>query len=53
MVSGRRTRDARFAPPTCLPPPLHVLQAAGFSRSNPYYVVPQGKVAQLADMDDA
>lgn len=30
-----------------------ILEAAGFSRSNPYYVVPQGKVAQLADMDDA
>lgn len=29
-----------------------VLEAAGFSRSNPYYVVAQGKVALLADMDD-
>jgi len=29
-----------------------VLESAGFSRANPYYIVAQGKVAQLADMDD-
>lgn len=28
----------------------NLLEAAGFSRSNPYYFVPQGKVNQLALM---
>lgn len=32
---------------------LSLLEAAGFSRSNPYYIVQQGKVAALVAMTDA
>lgn len=28
----------------------NLLESAGFSRSNPYYVVQQGKIAQMANM---
>ncbi|GJP45295.1 hypothetical protein CLOM_g4699 [Closterium sp. NIES-68] len=32
---------------------LNLLESAGFSRSNPYYVVQQGKIASLSLMKDA
>lgn len=28
----------------------NLLESAGFSRSNPYYVVQQGKIAQMTNM---
>ncbi len=31
---------------------LQLLQAAGFSRSNPYYIVPQGRVTALCNAQD-
>ncbi|XRA96449.1 structural maintenance of chromosomes protein [Pycnococcus provasolii] len=31
----------------------NLLERAGFSRSNPYYVVQQGKISRLADMKDS
>lgn len=31
----------------------NLLEAAGFSKSNPYYIVAQGRVAELASMTDA
>lgn len=31
----------------------NILESAGFSRSNPYYIVQQGKINQLATMTDA
>lgn len=41
----------------CLPPTpcskkevANLLETAGFSRANPYYVVQQGKIAQMANM---
>ncbi|EFN59380.1 hypothetical protein CHLNCDRAFT_13527, partial [Chlorella variabilis] len=30
----------------------NLLETAGFSRANPYYVVQQGKIAQMANMKD-
>ena len=30
-----------------------VLESAGFSRSNPYYIVPQGRVTAITNMKDA
>lgn len=30
-----------------------ILESAGFSRSNPYYIVPQGRVTTLTNMKDA
>lgn len=30
-----------------------ILESAGFSRSNPYYIVPQGRVTALTNMKDA
>lgn len=32
---------------------MNLLETAGFSRSNPYYVVQQGKIAEMANMSDA
>jgi len=32
---------------------LNLLEAAGFSRSNPYYIVPQGRITHLTNMKDA
>lgn len=32
---------------------LSMLESAGFSKSNPYYIVQQGKVANLCIMKDA
>ena len=32
---------------------MNLLEAAGFSRSNPYYIVPQGRVTALTNMKDA
>ncbi|KAM3587033.1 Structural maintenance of chromosomes protein 3 [Umbelopsis sp. WA50703] len=32
---------------------MNLLEAAGFSRSNPYYIVPQGKVTALTNAKDA
>ncbi|KAL9099203.1 MAG: hypothetical protein Q9163_005268, partial [Psora crenata] len=32
---------------------MHLLESAGFSRSNPYYIVPQGRVTALTNMKDA
>ncbi|KAH8555020.1 putative chromosome segregation protein SudA [Umbelopsis sp. PMI_123] len=32
---------------------MNLLEAAGFSRSNPYYIVPQGKVTTLTNAKDA
>lgn len=29
------------------------MESAGFSRSNPYYIVKQGKIAELATSPDA
>jgi structural maintenance of chromosome 3 (chondroitin sulfate proteoglycan 6) len=31
---------------------LNLLEAAGFSRSNPYYIVPQGRITHLTNMKD-
>jgi structural maintenance of chromosome 3 (chondroitin sulfate proteoglycan 6) len=31
---------------------MNLLEAAGFSRSNPYYIVPQGRVTTLTNMKD-
>lgn len=31
---------------------MNLLEAAGFSRSNPYYIVPQGRVTALTNMKD-
>jgi structural maintenance of chromosome 3 (chondroitin sulfate proteoglycan 6) len=31
---------------------LDILESAGFSRSNPYYIVPQGRVTALTNMKD-
>lgn len=31
---------------------MNLLEAAGFSRSNPYYIVPQGKVTALTNAKD-
>jgi structural maintenance of chromosome 3 (chondroitin sulfate proteoglycan 6) len=31
---------------------LQILESAGFSRSNPYYIVPQGRVTHLTNMKD-
>ncbi|KAK8185020.1 chromosome segregation protein sudA (DA-box protein sudA) [Phyllosticta capitalensis] len=31
---------------------LNLLESAGFSRSNPYYIVPQGRVTALTNMKD-
>lgn len=41
--------------PVCLPvcskkEVANLLETAGFSRANPYYVVQQGKIAQMANM---
>ncbi|KAM0334327.1 hypothetical protein ACHAQA_001351 [Verticillium albo-atrum] len=32
---------------------INVLEAAGFSRSNPYYIVPQGRVSALTNMKES
>ncbi|KHJ35646.1 putative chromosome segregation protein suda [Erysiphe necator] len=32
---------------------VNLLESAGFSRSNPYYIVPQGRVTALTNMKDA
>jgi len=32
---------------------MNLLESAGFSRSNPYYIVPQGRVTALTSMKDA
>ncbi len=32
---------------------MNLLESAGFSRSNPYYIVPQGRVTTLTNMKDA
>ncbi|KAG0647721.1 Chromosome segregation sudA [Hyphodiscus hymeniophilus] len=32
---------------------VNLLESAGFSRSNPYYIVPQGRVTTLTNMKDA
>ena len=32
---------------------MNLLESAGFSRSNPYYIVPQGRVTALTNMKDA
>lgn len=32
---------------------MNLLESAGFSRSNPYYIVPQGRVTQITNMGDA
>lgn len=32
---------------------MHLLETAGFSRSNPYYVVQQGRIMEMAHMSDA
>ncbi|KAF2822936.1 RecF/RecN/SMC protein [Ophiobolus disseminans] len=32
---------------------MQALESAGFSRSNPYYIVPQGRVTALTNMKDA
>src|ERR1700761_787645 len=32
---------------------MNLLESAGFSRSNPYYIVPQGRVTALTNMRDA
>ena len=32
---------------------MNLLETAGFSRSNPYYIVPQGRVTRLTNMKDA
>ncbi|PNS21829.1 hypothetical protein CAC42_427 [Sphaceloma murrayae] len=32
---------------------LNMLESAGFSRSNPYYIVPQGRVTALTNMKDS
>lgn len=58
-VSVRRTigakKDEFFVNGTHMPRDevLNRLEAAGFSRSNPYYVVQQGKVVDLIKMGDA
>ncbi|WOO77394.1 Chromosome segregation protein sudA [Vanrija pseudolonga] len=31
---------------------LNLLESAGFSRSNPYYIVPQGRITRLTNMTD-
>src|SRR3954453_7339897 len=31
---------------------MNLLESAGFSRSNPYYIVPQGRVTTLTNMKD-
>jgi structural maintenance of chromosome 3 (chondroitin sulfate proteoglycan 6) len=31
---------------------MNLLEAAGFSRSNPYYIVPQGRITRLTNMKD-
>jgi structural maintenance of chromosome 3 (chondroitin sulfate proteoglycan 6) len=31
---------------------LNILESAGFSRSNPYYIVPQGRVTAITNMKD-
>jgi structural maintenance of chromosome 3 (chondroitin sulfate proteoglycan 6) len=30
----------------------HILELAGFSKSNPYYIVEQGKIVAMAKMGD-
>lgn len=32
---------------------LHLLESAGFSKSNPYYIVPQGRVTALTNMKES
>ena len=32
---------------------MNLLESAGFSRSNPYYIVPQGRVTALTNMKDS
>ena len=32
---------------------MNLLESAGFSRSNPYYIVPQGRVTKLTNMRDS
>ncbi|ORX40107.1 RecF/RecN/SMC [Kockovaella imperatae] len=32
---------------------MNLLESAGFSKSNPYYIVPQGKIAGLTNMSEA
>ncbi|KFA63402.1 hypothetical protein S40285_06593 [Stachybotrys chlorohalonatus IBT 40285] len=32
---------------------IHLLESAGFSRSNPYYIVPQGRVTALTNMKES
>jgi structural maintenance of chromosome 3 (chondroitin sulfate proteoglycan 6) len=32
---------------------MNLLESAGFSRSNPYYIVPQGRVTMLTNMKDS
>lgn len=32
---------------------MNLLESAGFSRSNPYYIVPQGRITALTNMKDA
>ena len=32
---------------------MNLLESAGFSRSNPYYIVPQGRVTELTNMPDS
>ncbi|KAI4953082.1 hypothetical protein J4E86_006621 [Alternaria arbusti] len=32
---------------------MQILESAGFSRSNPYYIVPQGRVTALTNMKDS
>ncbi|KAF2482745.1 structural maintenance of chromosome protein 3 [Neohortaea acidophila] len=32
---------------------MNMLESAGFSKSNPYYIVPQGRVSKITNMKDA
>lgn len=31
---------------------MSLLESAGFSRSNPYYIVPQGRITHLTNVSD-
>ena len=50
MKKDEYTLDRKNATKTDV---MNLLESAGFSRSNPYYIVPQGRVTALTNMKDA
>lgn len=59
-LQSRPSASHPHPPPVNLPPDdcskaevINLLETAGFSRANPYYVVQQGRITAMAAMRDA